>query len=143
VVLASAKVRVLVVDDFEPFRRILSSMVGKKEGLRIVGQAADGMEAVRLAEILSPDLILLDISLPGLNGIEAARRIHKGVPECKILFVTQNSSPAVAQEALRLGSGYILKTDTTAEFLPAVEAVLAGKKYISPSLEGYDFPATA
>ena len=142
-ILASTIVRVLVVDDFEPFRRILSSMVGEREGLRIVGQAADGVEAVRLAEILSPDLILLDIALPGLNGIEAARRIRRGAPECKILFVTQNSSPALAREALRLGAGYILKTDTTAEFLPAVEAVLAGRKYISPSLAGYDFPATA
>jgi DNA-binding NarL/FixJ family response regulator len=140
--LASATVRVLVVDDFEPFRRILSSMVGEKEGLRIVGQAADGLEAVRLAEILSPDLILLDIALPGLNGIEVARRIRKAARGCKILFVTQNSSPALAREALRLGAGYILKTDTTAEFLPAIEAVLSGKKFISHSLAANVYPAT-
>ena len=107
-----------------------------------MGQAADGLEAVRLAEILSPDLILLDIALPGLNGIEAARRILKATPECKILFVTQNSSPALAREALRLGAGYILKTDTTAEFLPAVEAVLAGKKFISHTLAANVYPAT-
>jgi DNA-binding NarL/FixJ family response regulator len=101
------------------------------------------LEAVRLAEILSPDLILLDIALPGVNGIEVARRIRKAAPHCKILFVTQYSSTAMAEEALRLGGGYILKTDAAQEFLPAIEAVLAGKTYISRGLEGNGFPDTA
>lgn len=144
VLASAASVRVLVVDDFEPFRQIISAMVRERTGLRLVGQAADGLEAVRQAEILAPDLILLDIALPGMNGIEAARRIHKAAPACKIIFLSQNSSPGLAEEAFRVGAhGYVLKTDAAAEFFPAIDAVLAGKKYVSNGLGGQIFPATA
>ena len=96
--------RVLVVEDFEPFRRVLISALAGVSGLDIVGEVADGLEAVRQAERLQPDLILLDIGLPALNGIEAARRIHKLVPECKILFLSQESSADVVQEAFNSGA---------------------------------------
>jgi DNA-binding NarL/FixJ family response regulator len=95
-----SSVRVLVVDDYEPFRRFVCWTLETKPDLQIVGRASDGLEAVQKAEELQPDLIVLDIGLPILNGIEAARRIRKTSPECKILFLSQQSSGDVVQEAL-------------------------------------------
>jgi DNA-binding NarL/FixJ family response regulator len=135
VVTLTSLVRVLVVDDFEPFRRIVSSMVRERTELQLVGEAADGLEAVEQTQKLLPDLILLDIALPRMNGIEAARRILKLAPESKIIFLSQDSSAELAQEALRLGArGYVIKTDAGAELFPAVEAVLEGRKYVSNGL---------
>ena len=100
---ANFPVRILVVEDYEPFRRFVCSTLGKTPELQIIGEASDGLEAVQKAEELQPDLILLDIGLPTLNGIEAARRIRKLSPESKILFVSQESSADVVQEALSVG----------------------------------------
>jgi DNA-binding NarL/FixJ family response regulator len=101
---AMASVRVLVVEDFEPFRRFLCSTLGNESDLQVVGEASDGLEAVQQAQALQPDLILLDIGLPTLNGIEAARRIRKVAPQSKILFVSQESSTDVVEEALGTGA---------------------------------------
>ena len=102
--------RVLVVEDFEPFLRVLISALAEVSGLEIVGEVSDGLEAVRQAERLQPDLILVDIGLPTLNGIEAARRIHKLVPACKILFLSQECFADVVQEAFNSGAlGYVVK----------------------------------
>jgi len=92
--------RVLVVEDSEPFRRFICSTLGKRTDLLIVGEVSDGLEAVQKAEELHPNLILLDVGLPSMNGIEAARRIRKLSPESKILFVSQESSADVVQGAL-------------------------------------------
>jgi CheY-like chemotaxis protein len=108
--------------------------------LQIVGETADGLEAVQKAEELQPDLVVLDIGLPSLNGIEAARRIRKFSPESKILFVSQESSGDVVQEALALGAlGYVVKTHAGSELLAAVGAVLGGRQYISSGLSGHPF----
>src|ERR1700687_188153 len=88
-------VRILGADDYEPFRRFTRSKLEERTGFQIVGEAADGLEAVRKAEELRPDLIVLDIGLPTLNGIAAARRILKLCPESKILFLSQESSADV------------------------------------------------
>ncbi|HEX7288034.1 MAG TPA: response regulator transcription factor [Candidatus Angelobacter sp.] len=131
----ASSVRVLVVDDFEPFRRVISSMVQERAELQLVGEAADGLEAVQQTQKLRPDLILLDIALPRLNGIEAARRIRRLAPQSKIIFLSQDSSAELAQEALHLGArGYVIKSDAGAELFPAVEAVLDGRKYVSNGL---------
>src|ERR1700687_164768 len=98
----SSSIRVLVVEDFAPFRGLICSTLRQEPGLHIVREVADGLDAVRQAEELKPDLILLDIGLPTLNGIDAARRIRKLAPESKIIFVSQESSPDVVQEALSL-----------------------------------------
>ena len=130
--------RVLVVDDYEPFRRFLRSTLGKRPGLRLVGEASDGLEAVQKAEKLQPDLIVLDIGLPTLNGIEVARRIRKFSPNSKILFVSQDFSADVVQEALSLGAlGYVLKTHAARELLTAVEVVCQGNQFVSFGLSGH------
>jgi CheY-like chemotaxis protein len=134
-----SSVRVLVVDDYEPFRRFVCSTLGKRPELQIVGQASDGLEAVQKSEALRPDLIVLDLGLPTLHGIEAARRIRKLSPESKILFVSQESSAVVVQEALRMGAlGYVVKANAGSELLPAVEAVLAGRQFVSVGLPGHN-----
>ena len=120
------------MEDFEPFRQIIRSILEKRPELQVIGEVSDGLEAVQKAEELKPDLILLDLGLPTLNGIEAARRIRKLVPESKIIFVTQESSADVMQECLSLGAwGYVVKTRVASELLAAVEAVISGKQFIS------------
>jgi DNA-binding NarL/FixJ family response regulator len=131
----ASSLRMLVVEDYPPFRQFVCSMLGRKPDLQVVGEAADGLEAVHKAEELRPDLIVLDIGLPALNGLEAARRIRKLAPESKIIFVTQESSADIVQEAVRLGaSGYVLKTNAGKELLTAVEAVRQGKQFIGGGL---------
>ena len=131
-------VRVLVVDDYEPVRRFVCSTLQQTPDLQIVGEAADGLEAVRKAEELQPDLIVLDIGLPTLKGIEAARRIRNLSPKSKILFVSLESSADVVQEALRVGAlGYVLKVDAGIELLAAVEAVRQGRQYLSGGLSDH------
>lgn len=132
--------RVLVVDDFEPFRRVVGSILQKRPEFEIISEASDGLEAVQKAEALQPDWILLDIGLPKLNGIEAARRIRKVSPTSRILFVSQESSASVAREALGLGvRGYVVKSDAGRELLTAVDAVLRGHTFVSRGLVGHDF----
>lgn len=94
----------------------------------MVGEASDGLEAVHKSEELQPDLIVLDLGLPTLNGIEAARRIRQLSPRSKILFLSQESSTDVVREALGSGAqGYLVKTQAGSELLPAVDAVLQGR----------------
>src|ERR1700686_1656710 len=121
----SSFVRALVVEDFAPFRKFICSTLGKRPNLQVICEVSDGQEAVQKAEELKPDLILLDIGLPRLNGIAAARQIRKLAPESKIIFVSQESSPHVVQEALNSGAqGYVLKTKLGSDLLVAVDAVM-------------------
>jgi len=129
--------RVLVVEDYEPFRRFICSTLRKRPDVQIV-EAADGLEAVQKAEELQPDLIVLDIGLPSLNGIEVARRIRKLSPKSKILFMSQESSADVVQEALASGAlGYVVKAHAGSELIPAVEAVLQGRQSFSSGVSGH------
>jgi DNA-binding NarL/FixJ family response regulator len=132
-----APVRVVVVDDYEPWRRFVSTTLQEQPELRILGEAADGLEAVQLAQQLQPDLILLDIGLPKLNGLEAARRIREVSPQSKILFLSENRSRDIAQAALATGpAGYVVKSSAASELLSAVAAVLQGKHFLSASVTG-------
>jgi DNA-binding NarL/FixJ family response regulator len=125
-------VRVLVVEDFAQFRKVICAALGNRLDLQIVGEASDGLEAVQKAPGLNPDLVLMDIGLPSLNGIEAARQILKLVPDSKILFLSQESSAEVIQEALSFGAkGYVLKLRAGSELMPAIDAVLSGKTFVS------------
>ena len=128
-----------MADDFEPVRRLVSLLLEKRPELQIIGEASDGLEAVRKAQELNPDLILLDVSLPKLGGIDAARQMLTFAPKSKILFLSQETSANVVQAALNAGAkGYVVKTDAAAELLDAVEAVLEGKQFISSGLAGHD-----
>jgi len=132
--------RILVVDDFEPWRYFVSSTLRKQVDLQNLLEASDGLEAVHQAEDLRPDLILLDIGLPTLNGIKAARRIRDLSPNSKILFLSEETSPDVAEAALETGAaGYVVKSDAGRELLPAVRALSEGKRYVSARLVGRVF----
>jgi DNA-binding NarL/FixJ family response regulator len=125
-------VRILVVDDFKKFRQFVVELLGKRPELQVVGEASDGLEALPKAVELRPDLILLDIGLPSLNGIEVARQMRTLAPESKIIFLTQESSSDLVQEALSLGGrGYVAKNMVLADLFAAVETVLSGMTFVS------------
>jgi DNA-binding NarL/FixJ family response regulator len=131
-------VGVLVVEDHEPFRRFLCSALENRPGFQTVCEASDGLEAVRKAEERHPDLILLDVGLPSLNGIEAARRIRKLSPKSKILFVSQESSVDLVHAAIAAGAkGYVLKMDAGKELLQAVDVVLQGGQFLGRRFSGH------
>jgi DNA-binding NarL/FixJ family response regulator len=127
----SPLVRILLVEDFEPFRRFIRSQLQPRLDFEVIAEASDGLEAVHVAEQLQPDLILLDIGLPKLNGIDAARRIRKLCPESKIVFLRQESSADVIEEALNSGgTGYVVKTNTASELLDAIDAIRTGGQVV-------------
>jgi DNA-binding NarL/FixJ family response regulator len=129
-------IRVLVVDDYPGFRDWLCNTIRQIEGLEIVGEASDGLEAVRKSQDLHPDLILLDIGLPKLNGIEVARWIRNLSPHSKILVVSEQRSWYIVEEALRSGAdGYLIKSDAAGEIRLALESILEGKQFVSKSAE--------
>lgn len=122
----------MVVEDFKPFREFLCSRLEQKPELQVICEVSDGLEAVQKTVELKPDLILLDIGLPTLNGIEAARRICGLAPEAKIIFVTQETSAEVVQEVMRIGAwGYVHKTHAGRDVLLAIDAVLSGIRFVS------------
>jgi len=136
-----AVVRVLVVEDYEPFRRVLCSAL-QNASFEVVGEASDGFDGVQKAIELQPDLILLDVSMPKLNGIDAAKRILGFNPLARLIFVTQESSSDAIEECFHLGAlGYIHKLRVRSDLLPAVEAVLKGKRFVSSSLGYVDLQA--
>jgi DNA-binding NarL/FixJ family response regulator len=132
---------VLLVEDFGPFRAFVSTLLREKPDVQVVSEASDGLEAVRRARELHPDLILMDIGLPGLNGIEAARRIRELAPRSRIVFLTQEGSSEVVEEALSSGAlGYVHKPRVATDLFPAVAAVLEGKQFVSNGLIGSKEP---
>jgi len=136
--------RILVVDDFEPWRRFVFSTLQKQADLEILLEVSDGLQAVEQAKQLRPDLVLLDIGLPTLNGIQAARRIRRVSPNSRILFLSENMAPDVAEGALEAGgAGYVVKSDAGRELLAAVQAVSEGKRYVSAILAGQVLCPTA
>lgn len=132
--------RALVVDDFEPWRSFVSSILQQHLDVQNLLEVSDGLEAVYKAGEFRPDLIVLDIGLPTLNGIETARRIRDVSPNSKILFLSEESSPDVAEVALEAGGGgYVVKSDAGRELLTAVKALSEGKRYIGARLVGQVF----
>jgi len=132
-----AAVRILVVDDFEPWRRFVCSELEKRPDWHMIGEVGDGREAVLKSQELRPDLILLDLNLPTLNGIEVIRQVRELSPTSEIIVVSETRSAEIAEEAFRRGArGYVVKSNGASELLPAVEAVLEGKQFISERLAG-------
>jgi DNA-binding NarL/FixJ family response regulator len=129
---------ILLADDCESWRHLVCSMVKNEHGLKIICEASDGPEAVQKAEKLRPDLILLDIGLPGINGIEAARRIRQVSPNSEIVFLTMDNSPDVAQAVLSTGAqGFVHKIRAQSDLLPAIELVLRRQPARSQQIEAY------
>ena len=128
--------RILIADNFEPWRRYVSSTLEKDQSVQIVGVASDGLEAVQKATELRPDLVLLSVGLPKLNGIEAAKRISEAVPSVKLLFATQIIDPDVMTEAMSNGAhGFIWKMDAARDLLPAIRAIRRGEKFMSDGMK--------
>ena len=129
-------IRILIVDDYKDWRNQVRLLLQAQPEWQVIGEASDGLEAVQKAEALKPDLILLDIGLPNLNGIEAARRIWHVSPGSKIAFLSADNSSDVVQEALGTGAaGFIHKARIQSELLPAVDAILRGGQFVSKTSE--------
>ena len=132
-----SRLSVIVADDFAPWRHFVASTIQGQPELHIVAEASDGLEALQKATELQPDLILLDIDLPRLNGIEAATRIKQSLPDVKILFLSQINDPEVVGAALSSGGqGYVLKAEAGSELTIAINAVLRGGGFVSRRLTG-------
>jgi len=134
-----SSIRILIADDFQDWRRQVLSLFQARPEWQVIAEAADGPEAIQKAEEFKPDLIVLDIGLPKLNGIEAARRIRQLSPGSKIVFLSQNDDPDVVRAALGTAQGYVYKADFRRDFLPVIQAVLRGQPFVSSSLKGYEF----
>jgi DNA-binding NarL/FixJ family response regulator len=126
--------RILVVEDYRPYRSLVASLLSENFEANVY-EAEDGLEAVVQAQRVKPDVVLIDIGLPKLNGLEVARQIRKLVTNSKILFLSAVRDQEIAEEALRIGaSGYVLKSDAGRELVEAVKAVLQGKQFVSCAL---------
>ena len=129
------KLRVLVVDDHAVVRRVVCALLSQDPTLDVICQTATGEDAVIKAAELRPDLIVLDIGLPGISGIEAARQIRQVSPTSKIIFLSQHDSLQMAREALGVGGrGYVTKIDAAAELLTAIRSLECGDFFVSERL---------
>jgi DNA-binding NarL/FixJ family response regulator len=128
--------RFVVVEDYEPFRRFLCSELRKRADFQVIGEVSNGLDAIQQTQELQPDLILFDIGLPKLNGIEAARQIRRLAPEARIVFVSQESSSDIVKETFRLGAQcYVHKLRAKTDLLPAIDAAFSDRRFVSSGLE--------
>ena len=118
--------RLLLVDDHEVVRRGVRSLLLERSGCEICGEAIDGQDAVEKARELKPDLIVMDVSMPRLNGLEATRRIHSFLPMCEVLILSQHESPEMARQALKAGArGYVVKSSISKDLISALSKAFA------------------
>lgn len=130
-------IRLIIADDHEMFREGLRVLLETEEDLEIVGEAADGDEAITMVDDFKPDLIVLDVQMPGTHGIEAARRIVADNPDTRILALSRHSERRYVSEMFKAGAiGYILKDSAVRELVDAIKTVSTGQLYCSPSLVG-------
>jgi DNA-binding NarL/FixJ family response regulator len=124
--------RILVVDDHAVFRKQVCAFLETQAGFEVICEAGDGLEGIRQAEGLQPDVIVLDVSMPTLGGIEAAVRIRKVAPKSRIVFLSQHNSEGVARAALATGAhAFVTKVNAATDLILAVQAVLEGKNFVS------------
>lgn len=131
----AAKKRILLADDHTILRSGLRFMLSSQEGLEIVGEASTGVETLKQGEVLQPDLILLDLSMPGISGLDVLPTLRRLAPSSKILVLTMHDDKRYLNQALQNGaSGYVLKKAADTELITAIRAVLAGEIYVHPSM---------
>jgi DNA-binding NarL/FixJ family response regulator len=124
-------VRILIADDHPVVRRGLKSLIGERAGWEVIAEAVDGKEAVEIADRLSPDVVVLDVTMPRMHGLEACRLIRQSLPNCEVLMVTQHDSPQMMREALLCGAkGYVVKSNAPRDLLAAVEAVSQHRNFV-------------
>jgi len=129
------KTRVLLAEDHTIVRKGLRSLLDKETGIKVVGEAEDGRKAIVKAEDLHPDVVVMDIAMPGLNGLEATRQIKKHFPDMKILILTMHTNEEYVLQTLKAGaSGYLVKKAAPAELIYAINAVHKGDSFLSPSI---------
>jgi DNA-binding NarL/FixJ family response regulator len=134
------EIRVLIAEDHETVREGLRLIVDAQDDMQVCGEAGNGREAIRLAQKLSPDVLLMDISMPELNGLKAAAKLKRVAPEIKILTLTRHTDEAYLQELLQAGvSGYVLKQSAASELVRAIRTVAGGGNYLDPSMTGKVF----
>jgi len=125
-------VKVLVVDDYAPWRHFAKLALAVKPQVQIVGEAEDGMTAIQKALELKPDVVILDIGLPDMSGIQVSRRILEAAPKTRIVFLTENTSRDVVRDALLTGAqGYVVKSFAAKDLVPAVEAIMLNCYFVS------------
>ncbi|MBI4686317.1 MAG: response regulator transcription factor [Nitrospirae bacterium] len=128
--------KVFIADDHKMFRDGLKAQLGNVNGIAIVGEASNGHDAVRIAQELMPDVVVLDIAMPLLNGIEATRQIRKSLPESKVIVLSMHADHIYVKEAIKAGAhGYLLKEESFEQLVEAVKTIMNGKIYLSKSLE--------
>jgi two-component system response regulator NreC len=131
------KLRILIAEDHEMMRAGMKMLVEAQADMEVVGEAGDGRTAIELAQQLQPDILLMDISMPELNGLKAAAKLRRIAPNLKILTVTRHSDDAYLRELLDAGvSGYVLKQSAATELISAIQAVASGKSYLDPKIAG-------
>jgi len=129
------KITVVLVDDHRVVREGLRALLDAESDLSVIGDAGDGLSAIRLVERLKPDVLLLDLIIPGLNGQEVARRVRKCSPKTRVIVLSMHSSEPYVLEALRNGAaGYVLKDASYTDLIRAIREVMAGWRYLSPPL---------
>ncbi len=127
--------RVLLADDHGLFRAGIRSLLATMDGVEVIGEAADGREAVRLVEALRPDVVLMDILMPRLNGLDAAARIAREFPHTRVVILSMNADEASVLTALRAGAlGYVVKTADPAELALAIRAAGRGERFLSSTI---------
>ncbi len=123
-------VKILIVDDFEPWRRAVCTILAEDTDLEIVGECFDGLDAVQKCLDLQPDLVLLDIQLPKMNGLDAARQICEVSPRTKILFLSSYHCVEIMRDALKIGAAFVVKADAARDLLPIVRAVVRDEPFL-------------